>query len=462
MNGKSKALINLLRGWPNPALLPHAQIKAAAAKALSDANVFVPGLLYGPDAGYEPLREELAEWLTTFYKPERVIGPERICITGGASQNLACILQVYSDPIFTRNVWMVSPTYFKACAIIEDSGFQGRLRSVPEDEQGIDIEFLRKGLQQSERQAALEGNLKPEIKPPRPYSKIYRHLIFAVPTFSNPSSKTMSLARRQQLVRVAREYDALIIADDVYDQLQWLAYEPPTAKLDEAIEPRVVDVDRFLDGGSERPGADGFGNCVSNGSFSKIVGPGCRTGWAEGTLRFTYGLSQTGSSASGGAPSQLTATFMSELLQSGTVQQHILQVLRPAYARRYRIMINAIEDLLLPLGVTIKPPDREVFGGYFLWLSLPDPLKADDLVIRAQREENAIIGGGSLFGVYGDISHVELKDKVRLCFAWEEEDAFREGIERLGRVISRMQKADANGYSTMKRELEDSGQEKFW
>ena len=161
MNGKSVALINLLRGWPNPALLPHAQIKAAATKALSDPDVFIPGLLYGPDAGYEPLREELAVWLTDFYKPEMVIGAERICITGGASQNLACILQVYSDPIYTRNVWMVSPTYFKACAIFEDSGFRGRLKSVPEDEQGIDIEFLKKGLLKSERQAALDGNRKP-------------------------------------------------------------------------------------------------------------------------------------------------------------------------------------------------------------------------------------------------------------------------------------------------------------
>ena len=103
----------------------------------------------------------------------------------------------------------------------------------------------------------------------------------------------MSLQRRQQLVRVAREYDALVITDDVYDQLQWTASSKTSQSLDEAIEPRLVDVDRFLDGGDERPGADGYGNCVSNGSFSKIVGPGCRTGWAEGTPKFSYGLSQT-------------------------------------------------------------------------------------------------------------------------------------------------------------------------
>lgn len=170
----------------------------------------------------------------------------------------------------------------------------------------------------------------------------------------------------------------------------------------------------------------------------------------------------SGSSASGGAPSQLTATFMCELLESGTVEEHISRVLQPAYARRSRTMISAIEDILVPLGVSLKPADREVFGGYFLWLHLPDPLNADDLVTRAQREENLIIGGGSLFGVRGDIGQVELKDRVRLCFAWEEEDAFREGIERLGRVISRMVKAGRDGYPPLPREWEDGGYHDHW
>lgn len=103
----------------------------------------------------------------------------------------------------------------------------------------------------------------------------------------------MSLLRRQELVRVAREYDACIITDDVYDLLQWPASKNGSqSSLEHARLPRVVDVDRTLDGGTERKGADGFGNSVSNGSFSKIAGPGCRTGWAEGTEKFTWGISQ--------------------------------------------------------------------------------------------------------------------------------------------------------------------------
>ena len=103
----------------------------------------------------------------------------------------------------------------------------------------------------------------------------------------------MSLQRRQELVQVAREYDACIITDDVYDMLQWLTGKTATQdSMKHAHLPRLVDIDRTFDGGAEREGSDGFGNAVSNGSFSKIAGPGCRIGWLEGTKGFVWGNSQ--------------------------------------------------------------------------------------------------------------------------------------------------------------------------
>jgi DNA-binding transcriptional MocR family regulator len=132
--------INLLRGWPSASLLPIAQLQSAAHIALSDPSIAIPGLQYGPDEGYGPLRSEVSRWLSSFYDcPD---DSSRICITGGASQNLACALQVFTDPAVTQRVWMVAPCYFLACRIFEDAGFAGRLRAVPEDGEGIDVEYL--------------------------------------------------------------------------------------------------------------------------------------------------------------------------------------------------------------------------------------------------------------------------------------------------------------------------------
>jgi DNA-binding transcriptional MocR family regulator len=156
--------INLLRGWPAPTLLPTHHIQTATQKALSDPSISFPALCYGPDPGYQPLRVEIAKWLDDFYAADsegsgRTPNPERICITGGASQNLACVLQVFSDPEITKRVWMVAPSYFLACRIFEDAGFGGRLRAVGEGSEGVDIEGLEKMIQEVEREESRIGNV---------------------------------------------------------------------------------------------------------------------------------------------------------------------------------------------------------------------------------------------------------------------------------------------------------------
>lgn len=293
LNGNKDVLINLARGWPNPALLPISLLQQAAAAALSDTETVNAALLYGPDAGASQLRKNIATWLTDYYKPQEAISMERITITGGASQSLGGILQVYTDPGYTRNVWCVVPCYMSAFRIMEDAGFANKLRGVPEDEEGINVAFLAAELQKTEGRATADCQTKPMFKPERVHGKYYRHVIYTVPTFSNPSSSIMSLRRREQLVRLAREFDALVVCDDVYDFLQWATNTTSTiGGIDKALLPRVIDIDRFLEGGVERPGSDGFGNVASNGSFSKIAAPGLRTGWVEASEKFAFGVSQ--------------------------------------------------------------------------------------------------------------------------------------------------------------------------
>ncbi|KAJ5961288.1 uncharacterized protein N7479_008438 [Penicillium vulpinum] len=429
--------IDLQIGWPNPALLPAPILRHSATTVLSNPSIANPALLYGPDEGYGPLRTHIATWLSDFYQPREPISSQRICITGGASQNLACVLQTFTDPVYTRNVWMVAPTYHLAARVMDDAGFAGRLRGIPEDDEGVDIAVLESGLRAAEDIALRAGNIEPKLKPPRPWRKIYKHVIYGVPTFANPSGKIMSLRRREALVRLARQYDALIVTDDVYDFLQWSAKPDGEENLgDRACIARIVDVDRFLDGGPQ----DEWGHALSNGSFSKLIGPGARTGWAEASEKVAYGLSQTGSSRSGGAPSHLCAAIIDQMFPTGIIQTHIRDVLQPKYAERYHTLLSAIHKHLVPLGVTVPAPTTAA-GGYFMWIGLPAPLLAANVVQRAQSEENLRLCPGDLFQVPEEDPRVpngKFADHLRLCFAWEEPQHLAEGICRLARVLNRM------------------------
>ncbi|KAL7951115.1 pyridoxal phosphate-dependent transferase [Trichoderma barbatum] len=451
-----KPQINLLRGWPSPNLLPAAMLAAACQRVLSDPVESVPILQYAPDEGYQPLRERLAQWLGEFYGVEP--DANRICITGGASQSLACVLQSFTDPNYTRAVWMVAPCYHLAATTFEDSGFAGRLRAAPEDDEGLDVEELERRL------AAWESKEKPETKPepipfknPGQFRKLYRHVIYVVPTCSNPSGKTMSVQRRESLVKLARKYDALVISDDVYDFLQWpldgavSPQRPPEMKL-----PRLCDIDMSLGRAENDP--RGFGHTVSNGSFSKIAGPGVRTGWAEATPAFALGLSKTGSSMSGGAPSQLCAAMLADLLRTGELVSFIENKTRPVLQRRHKVMMDAVKEHLEPLGVVARESSisgENLYGGYFVWFTLtqgpPGVLVSD----AALKEENIVIGRGNMFAVRGDEQGVKFDMNFRLCFSWEPEEALVDGVKRLGQLIKRMQ-GNMEYYEKLAAQVKDS------
>lgn len=345
---------------------------------------------------------------------------------------------------------MISPTYYLACRIFDDAGFAGKLKAVPEDAEGIDLDQLEEGLAAAE--AANESQATDSstngTKTARPWRKIFSHIIYGVPTFANPSGKIMSIGHRERLIRLARKYNALIITDDVYDMLCWSPATPEGSQVDKCV-PRLVDIDRDLDGGP----SDEFGNTLCNGSFSKIVAPGLRVGYCEAMPRLAWGVSQAGSSRSGGAPSQWTSTLVCDLLTTGWLEKHISETLRPTYQRRSTRLLHAIRTYLLPVGVQFtipwqqdnNPTPSQLMGGYFIWLRLPDglALSASALAELAQREENLLFTPGESCKVDGaggneTICHgQDLERYIRLCFSYEDEELFEEGAQRLAQLIQR-------------------------
>ncbi|ETS80063.1 hypothetical protein PFICI_07592 [Pestalotiopsis fici W106-1] len=444
--------INLQLGWPSPSLFPSSQLLQGATNILDIPRNSASALIYGPDAGYLPLRKNIAKWLSSVYQCSEAITHDRICVTNGASATLSNILSRFTEPGYTRKIWMIEPSYFLACPIFEDSGFEGHLRGVPEDDEGIDIGFLRAGLEESEKEAAPAS---PKLKTSARYGKLYKHIIYMVPTFSNPSGKTTSLRRRQELVRLAREFDALVITDDVYDVIRWPEDKDLAADAVGEIPPRIVDVDRTLDGGIK----DKWGNAVSNGSFSKIIAPGMRVGWVEASPAFILGLAQLGATRSGGCPTQLAATLVDTMLESSILQTYIKDKLIPTYRSRYYAMMEAIKTKLVPISFKVSSgapyhassdiaghgdnASIAVSGGYFVYVMVPSelPITTKELAARALEECNLKFAYGEMFKVEEDEGSRERAMKVygegiRLCWAWHTEDQIAEGIQRLSDLVT--------------------------
>ena len=147
-----KTPITFTKGWPSASLHPRKDLLAAVNSAFSDESTITPALQYGPDPGFQPLRESISSWTSKYYgldyspgagDADTARGTDRITITGGASQNIANVLAGFTDPNVTKRVWMMCPTYFLAGRIFEDAGFAGKLRGVIEDGEGVDVDWLR-------------------------------------------------------------------------------------------------------------------------------------------------------------------------------------------------------------------------------------------------------------------------------------------------------------------------------
>ena len=82
---------------------------------------------------------------------------------------------------------------------------------------------------------------------------------------------------------------------------------------------------------------------------------------------------------------------MAETLETGELQRYVYDTLQPAYGRRYRLMVGAINRHLIPLGVCIPQTDRKVVGGYFIWLTLPSPLEGAVVAQRAKEDANLAV-----------------------------------------------------------------------
>ena len=369
---QSHDVVRLAMGSPAPEAIP----SAVFADLLADvAGSGVGAFDYGATEGDPALREALLEFLAQQGTPVRA---DELLITSGGMQglDLACKLFVGAGDL----VAVESPTYTNGTATI--SGYEGEMLEVPGDRDGMNVD-------------ALETLISERGAPPK--------VIYTIPTFQNPSGTTLSLERRERLVELAEQWDALILEDDPYSLLRFEGKPLPSLRELAAGRARVVAVH----------------------TFSKIIAPGLRVGWVVAepeVIARMVDARQSMDTCTAPPMQRLVARF----LAGGSAEKH-LAGLRHAYRDRKHAMQGALAQELGDFGATWTDPH----GGFFLWLTLSEHTDTQALFPAALAEGVAYIPGQA-FSISGRFDNA-----LRLAFSAEPPERAREGVRRLRRALER-------------------------
>jgi 2-aminoadipate transaminase len=391
---KSSAMRDLMAITQRPEVI-------SLAGGLPDTSTFPPGsfvnvmqhvaaermaaaLQYGPTEGLAEVKGCIVEVMAA---EGMRVDADDVLVTTGGQQVIDLVCKTLLDP--GDVVIAEAPTY--PGAVPTFCSYQADVVQIEMDDDGMRIDVLEAEL----------ARLDAEGRPPK--------FVYTVPTFQNPAGVTLSLDRRRRLVEIARQRELLVLEDNPYGLLRFEGDPLPTL--------------RSLDGGDY---------VIYLGTFSKILSAGLRLGWAAAP-RPVLAKMNLGKQASDLCSSSLTQFFVAGFFADGDWRRYVADLVG-LYRRRRDVMLEALAEHL-PAEATWTRPE----GGLFVWATLPDYIDTTDLLARGLRENVAFVPGRAAFldGRGGS--------SLRLNYSGVDEDAIREGVRRIGKVVSEQ----VNLYSTL-------------
>ncbi len=337
----------------------------------------VTALQYSITEGYMPLREAVAKRL----KDKFSIGREgdMTLIVSGGQQGLELAAKTMCDEgdvIICEN-----PSFIGALNAYRTLGI--KLVGVELESDGMDM-------------AALEQAL---IDNPR------AKMIYTIPTFHNPAGITMSLEKRKQMYALAKKYQVVILEDNPYGELRFVGEEIPTIK-----------------------SMDEEGIVIYCGSFSKVLSAGMRIGFVSvprGIGQKMVVAKQVEDVHTNIFFQMLCHKFMTEYDMDGHIEG-----IRALYRRKCGLMLEGLEKHL-PKAVSFTRPE----GGLFVWCTLPEGIKLDDVVKKALEQKVAVVPG-TAFNCDVNAS----SNAFRLNYSTPSDEQIVRGTEILGNVIKALMK----------------------
>ncbi len=295
-------------------------------------------LQYGATEGWAPLFESGADYL----RKTGIEGAtkESMLLISGGQQGIDLTMKAFINK--GDCILVEKPTYLAAIHIAKT--YEAKIVMVESDATGIDVEDLE--------------------------AKIVAHnpkLVYLVPTFSNPTGKTIGVEKRKKIAEVTAKYQVMLLEDDPYSKIRFEGEEVPPIK--------AFDV---------------TGNVLYNTSFSKTVAPGIRVGIIHGAPEVIRKLT-IGKQATDVHTVSLTQAMVDKYLRGGYMDK-VLDEVKPIYKAKKDAMIAAIERYF-PSCVKYTNPE----GGLFIWCELPEGTDAKALLLKAIDVNVAYVVGDAFF-----------------------------------------------------------------
>ena len=365
-------VISFAGGLPAPELFPVEEMKEISRLLMEESGRVA--LQYSTTEGYEPLRQKIAARIGRKFHTQA--NAEEVMITSGSQQALDFSGKLFLDA--GDVVLCESPTYLAAISAFR--AYQPEFIAVPTDDDGMIIEEL-------ERILATTDNVK---------------LVYVIPDFQNPTGRTWSRERRRRFIETVSRYGVAVLEDNPYGELRF----------EGEILPSIKSMDRE-------------GLVIGTGTFSKTFCPGMRIGWlvAAPPVIEKYVLIKQGADLCTSLRNQMEIDlFMERFDFEGNLVR-----LTELYRQRRNSMVAALEAMM-PEGVSFTRPQ----GGLFLWVTLPERIKAIELLKRCLEQNVAFVPGDSFFPNGG------VENTLRLNYSNMPEDRIREGVARLAAAIRSM------------------------
>ncbi|MFF9274860.1 aminotransferase-like domain-containing protein [Streptomyces griseosporeus] len=356
-------VINFAGGLPAPELFDREGIAAAFRAVLEETPA--QSLQYSTTEGEPALRAALAERISGRGLPTAA---DDLLITTGSQQGLSLLASALLEPGDT--VLVEDPCYLAALQVFGLAG--ARVVAVPTDADGADPRALEE----------LVVRERPK-------------LFYTVPTFQNPTGRTMPAERRAAVADVAARRGVWILEDDPYGDLRYDGERVPWIAACPGAQDRTVLL----------------------GSFSKVMAPGLRLGWlrAPAALRRACAVAKQAADLHTPTVNQLAAARYLDVLDA-----HVARV-RAVYGERRDAMLAGLADAL-PEGSTWNRPE----GGMFVWARLPSSYDTTALLPQVVRQNVAYVPGAPFYAGTPDPS------TLRLCFVTQTPEEIAEGLRRLG------------------------------